>query len=86
VLLTLASFKFPNTISTFSIWETEKEMSNMVHGHSAISKPKRHSNAMKERERKNFHFEFATLRFKPLSEFGTWKGKSNYIPNLKVTK
>ena len=85
-LLSLASFKFPNTISTFSIWKTEKEMSNMVHGHSSMSKPKRHSNAMKERERKNFHFEFATLRFKPLSEFGTWKGKGNYIPYLKATK
>ena len=85
-LLSLASFRFPNTISTFSIWKTEKEMTNMVHGHSEMPKPKRHSNAMKERERKNFHFEFTTLRFKPLSEFGTWKGKENYIPNLKVTK
>lgn len=83
-LLSLASFRFPNTISTFSIWKTEKEMTNMVHGHSAMPKPKRHSNAMKERERKNFHFEFTTLRFKPLSEFGTWKGKENYIPKLKA--
>jgi len=85
-LLSLASFKFPNTVSTFSIWKTEQDMSSMVHGHSAMSKPKRHADAMKERERKNFHFEFATLRFKPLSEFGTWKGKGNYIPNLKATK
>lgn len=85
-LLSLASFKFPNTISTFSIWKTEKEMTNMVHGHSKTPKPKRHSNAMKERQRKDFHFEFATLRFKPLSEFGTWKGKGNFIPNLNVKK
>lgn len=77
-LLSLASFKFPNTISTFSIWKNENEMTNMVHGHSKMPKPKRHSDAMKERERKNFHFEFTTLRFKPLSEFGSWNGKGNY--------
>ncbi|NQX83059.1 MAG: hypothetical protein HRT66_13855 [Flavobacteriaceae bacterium] len=85
-LLSLASFKFPNTISTFSIWKTEKEMTNMVHGHGVIPKPQRHSKAMKERERKKFHFQFTTLRFKPLSEFGIWKGKENYIPNLKKNK
>lgn len=77
-LLSLASFKFPNTISTFSIWKNVQEMEKMVHGHSKIPKPKRHSDAMKERERKDFHFEFTTLRFKPLSEFGNWKGKENY--------
>ncbi len=80
-LLSLASIRFPNTVSTFSIWKTEKEMTNMVHGHSAMSKPKRHSNAMKERERKSFHFEFTTLRFKAISEFGFWKGKEKFISN-----
>jgi hypothetical protein len=79
--LSLASVKFPNTVSTFSIWKTEKEMTDMVHGHSAVKNPKKHSNAMKERERKDFHFEFTTLRFKPLAEFGEWKGKSNFIPS-----
>jgi len=83
--LSLASFSLPNTVSTFSIWKTEKEMTNMVHGHSSIPKPKRHSKAMVERERKNFHFEFTTLRFKPISEFGTWKGKKNFIPNIEKT-
>ncbi|MCV6630561.1 MAG: hypothetical protein OIF50_11980 [Flavobacteriaceae bacterium] len=77
-LLSLASFKFPNTISTFSIWKNIQEMEKMVHGHSKVPKPKAHADAMKERERKKFHFEFTTLRFKPLSEFGTWKGKENY--------
>lgn len=81
-LLSLAAFKFPNTISTFTIWKNEKEMTNMVHGHSKMPKQKRHSNAMLERKRKNFHFEFTTLRFKPISEFGTWKGKTNYTLNL----
>ncbi|MCF8715980.1 hypothetical protein JM658_14175 [Joostella atrarenae] len=78
--LSLASVKLPNTVSTFSIWKTEKEMTDMVHGHSKVTKPKRHSNAMKERVRRNFHFEFTTLRFKPIAEYGSWKGKSNFIP------
>lgn len=82
-LLSLASIRFPNTVSTFSIWKTEKEMTNMVHGHSKMPKPKRHLEAMKERERKNFHFEFTTLRFKPISEFGFWNGQENYIQNLQ---
>ena len=76
----LAAVKFPNTVSTFSIWKSEKEMTDMVHGHSKVEKPKRHSSAMQERERKDFHFEFTTLRFKPLAEFGKWKGQSNFIP------
>lgn len=78
-LLSLASIKFPNIVSTFSIWKNVQEMENMVHGHSKMSEPKRHSNAMKERNRKSFHFEFITLRFKPLTEFGIWKKKSNYL-------
>jgi hypothetical protein len=82
-ILSLASIRLPNTVSTFSIWKTEKEMTNMVHGHSDMPKPKRHLNAMKERERKNFHFEFTTLRFKPISEFGLWKGQEGFITNLK---
>jgi len=80
--LSLASVKLPNTVSTFSIWKTEKEMTNMVHGHSGQPHPKRHSNAMKERERKDFHFEFTTLRFRPISEFGSWQGEKNFIPSL----
>ncbi|WP_160138024.1 hypothetical protein [Chryseobacterium sp. c4a] len=81
--LSLASIKFPNTVSTFSIWKNQKEMTDMVHGHSKVPKPERHTNAMKERDRKDFHFEFTTLRFKPISEFGEWNGQRNIIPNLK---
>jgi len=83
--LSLASVKLPNTVSTFSIWQSQKQMTDMVHGHSAVAKPKRHSNAMQERKRKNFHFEFTTLRFKPIAEFGTWKGKQNFVPNIEKT-
>jgi len=82
--LSLASVKFPNTISTFSIWKTEKEMTAMVHGHSTIEKPKRHADAMSERERKDFHFQFTTLRFKPIAEYGSWQGQSHFIPKTKV--
>jgi hypothetical protein len=82
--LSLASIRFPRTVSTFSIWKSQKEMTDMVHGHSSVPRPKRHLDAMKERNRKDFHIEFTTLRFKPVSEFGEWKGKSNFIPNLKM--
>lgn len=80
--LALASIRFPRTVSTFSIWRSEKEMTDMVRGHSDVPQPKRHINAMKERDRKDFHFEFTTLRFKPISERGEWKGRSNWIPSL----
>jgi hypothetical protein len=78
--LSLASIRLPRTISTFSVWKSQKEMTDMVHGHSTVSQPKRHINAMKERDRKDFHFEFTTLRFRPISEFGQWDGRVNIIP------
>jgi hypothetical protein len=80
--LSLASIRFPRTISTFSVWKSQKEMTEMVFGHSKMAQPKRHIDAMKERDRKDFHIEFTTLRFKAISEFGEWKGQRNYIPNL----
>ncbi|WP_413511203.1 hypothetical protein [Myroides odoratus] len=83
--LSLASFKFPTTISTFSIWHSVKAMTDMVHGHSQVAQPKRHREAMTERNRKDFHIEFTTLRFKPIAEFGTWEGKKQYILHLHQT-
>ena len=80
--LSLASIRLPRTVSTFSIWKSAKEMTDMVHGHSAVPQPKRHHDAMKERARKDFHFEFTTLRFKPIAEHGEWNGRKNYIPSL----
>lgn len=77
--LSLASIRYPNLISTFSIWKTQREMTDMVHGHSKVPQPKRHINAMEERNRKDFHFEFTTLRFNAISEHGTWHGKSNFV-------
>ena len=78
--LALASIRLPRTVSTFSIWKSQKAMTDMVHGHSQVHHPERHVNAMKERNRKDFHLEFTTLRFRPLSEWGAWNGRSDYIP------
>jgi hypothetical protein len=81
--LSLASISFPRTVSTFSIWKSQKEMTDMVHGHSAVPRPKRHINAMKERDRKDFHFEFTTLRFRPVGEYGMWNGQRHFIPGFE---
>ncbi len=81
-MLSLASIRFPRTVSTFSVWKSEKEMTEMVRGHSSVPHPKRHIDAMKERDRKDFHFEFTTLRFKPISESGEWDGRGRIIPGL----
>ena len=81
-ILSLASIRLPRTVSTFSIWKNLKDMTDMVHGHSAVPQPKRHIDAMKERDRKDFHIEFTTLRFRAISESGEWNGKKNYISNL----
>jgi hypothetical protein len=79
--ISLASIRYPNMVSTFSIWKTQRAMTDMVRGHSKMPQPERHINAMKERDRKDFHFEFTTLRFRPLAEYGEWNNTSNYIPN-----
>ncbi|MEK6477219.1 hypothetical protein WJR50_06785 [Catalinimonas sp. 4WD22] len=83
--LSLAAIRLPRTVSTFSVWRSQQEMVDMVHGHSSVPQPKRHTKAMKERERKDFHFQFTTLRFKPIAEFGEWEGRTNIIPNLITT-
>ncbi|TNE54329.1 MAG: hypothetical protein EP338_07905 [Bacteroidetes bacterium] len=79
--ISLAATRLPRTVSTFSIWNAQKNMLKMVHGHGVVENPTRHAEAMRERERKDFHWQFTTLRFKPISEYGSWKGKSDYIPN-----
>ena len=80
VILASAAMRLPRTVSTFSLWSSQREMASMVHGHGKVARPERHAVAMKERERKNFHFEFTTLRFKPIAEHGSWEGRSNLIP------
>jgi hypothetical protein len=78
--LALAAMRLPRTVSTFSVWHTQQAMLDMVRGHSAMPRPERHAAAMVERQRKDFHFEFATLRFRPVAEYGMWEGRSGIIP------
>ncbi|SDU72920.1 hypothetical protein [Jiangella alkaliphila] len=78
--LALAAFRPPRTISTFSVWRTVREMEEMVHGRSDLPAARRHADAMVERRRRDFHHEFATFRFRPLSEHGTWAGRTGIVP------
>lgn len=77
----IAAIRLPRTVSTFTVWTSQREMVDMVRGHSAVPRPKRHATAMVERQRKDFHFEFTTLRFKPLAEYGNWEGRTNIVPS-----
>ncbi|MCB8944878.1 MAG: hypothetical protein H6658_14105 [Ardenticatenaceae bacterium] len=78
--LAAAAMRPPRTVSTFSIWKSQQEMVDMVRGHSSVPQPKRHAEAMIERNRKDFHFEFTTLRFKPIGEYGEWAGRTDFVP------
>jgi hypothetical protein len=81
--LALAAYRPPRTISTFSVWRSVREMEEMVRGHSGVPDPERHAAAMAERERRDFHHEFATYRFRPLSEHGSWEGRTGIVPRRK---
>ena len=86
--LALAAIRLPRTVSTFSIWTNARAMTGMVFGRDAVQgagrdsgdSARRHSAAMAERDRKDFHREFTTLRFRPLSEHGSWEGQSHHVP------
>ncbi len=79
--MAIAAIRLPNTVSTFSVWKSQREMVDMVRGRSAVPRPERHAAAMAERMRKDFHFEFTTLRFKPIAEYGNWEGRTNIVPS-----
>jgi hypothetical protein len=70
----------PNTISTFSIWRTVREMTEMVHGRGAMPNAHVHQIAMAEQRRRDFHHESTFMRFRPLSEHGAWQGRQ-LLPN-----
>lgn len=78
--LALAATRPLNTISTFTVWKSAREMTDMVHGRSAIDEPMRHAAAMDERRRKDFHVEFTTLRFTCIGEYGTWDARTSIVP------
>jgi hypothetical protein len=65
----------PNTISTFSIWRTVREMTEMVRGRSDVPNAAVHHAAMTEQRRRDFHYESTFMRFRPISEHGEWQGR-----------
>ncbi|MFF2675251.1 hypothetical protein ACFVRT_01520 [Arthrobacter koreensis] len=83
--LALAGIRLPRTVSTFSIWTSTRAMTGMVSGRDGGKTGRRHARAMAERERRDFHHEFTTLRFRPLSEHGSWEGRSRYMPSANGT-
>ena len=91
--LAMAAMRPPSTFSTFSIWRSGREMTDMVFGRAPLAATesqtvgtdpqlRRHVDAMRERERRDFHREFTTLRFRPLSEHGSWQGRARIVPGL----
>jgi hypothetical protein len=84
VTLALAAMRPPRTVSTFSVWRSQQEMTDMVGGRDSAPGAARHALAMAERSRKDFHHEFTTLRFRPLSEHGTWQGRSEIVPRTRA--
>ena len=81
VTLALAAQRPPRTVATFSVWRSVREVEDMVRGHSGVPDPGRHAAAMAERARRDFHHEFATYRFRPLSEHGSWQGRTGIVPS-----
>ncbi len=80
ITLALAAMRPMGTLSTFSIWNTQKAMTDMVNGRSSGPFANRHAEAMQERNRRDFHHEFTTLRFRPISEHGIWQGNPRHLP------
>lgn len=78
--LAMAAIRLPRSVSTFSIWTSTRAMTGMVFGRDNGEAARRHTEAMTERERRDFHHEFTTLRFRPLSEHGSWEGRSHFVP------
>jgi hypothetical protein len=78
--LALAAFRPPRTFSTFSVWRSQREMTDMVHGRGSTLGADRHAAAMIERNRKDFHRQFTTLRFRAIAEYGEWAGRRDIVP------
>ena len=78
--LALAAIRPLRIFSTFSVWRSQQEMTDMVHGKDAHAGDERHAQAMAERNRKDFHHEFITFRFRAISEHGEWAGRRDYVP------
>lgn len=77
--LAVAAIRLPRTVSTFSVWTSTRAMTGMVFGRDDGDAARRHAAAMTERERRDFHHEFTTLRFRPMSEHGAWDGCTQFV-------
>lgn len=80
ITLALAAVRPPHTVSTFSVWTSARAMTGMVFGRGDDASAYRHAEAMTERDRRDFHHEFTTLRFRPVSEHGSWQGRTGIVP------
>jgi hypothetical protein len=80
--LALAAVRPPRTFSTFSVWRSVREMTEMVHGRSDVPNAQTHVAAMQEQRRKEFHHESTFMRFRPLAEHGEWQGRRGIIPGF----
>jgi hypothetical protein len=80
--MALAAVRPPRTFSTFSVWRSQREMIEMVRGEGSVPAAERHAVAMAERERKDFHHEFTTLRFRAVAEHGEWEARRDIVPRL----
>ena len=78
-LFAVAPMRPVRTVATFSVWRTQREMTDMVIGRGGGPDASRHADAMAARDRKDFHREFTTLRFRILSEHGEWNGAPNIV-------
>jgi hypothetical protein len=78
--LAVAAGAPPRTVSTFTVWRSAQAMTDMVRGRSSGAGSASHAAAMAEREREDFHREFTTLRFRCLSEHGSWQGRTGIVP------
>ena len=81
--IALAAMRPHHTVSTFSVWRSAQAMTDMVAGHSDVPDARRHIDAMAERDRRDFHHEFTTLRFRCLGEYGEWDGRSDIVPTTR---
>ncbi|CAN5678099.1 hypothetical protein BH09PLA1_BH09PLA1_24160 [soil metagenome] len=79
-VFSMAAQRPPRTISTFSIWKSITDMTDMVHGRQEVPHTTVHRLAMAEQRRKDFHHESTFMRFRPLSEHGTWQGRPRLLP------
>ena len=78
--IAMAAIRPLRTLATFSIWQTQRDLKQMVHGRRSDEASRKHAKAMQERNRKDFHHEFITMRFRPLSEHGIWEGRKQLLP------